>query len=292
MCTRIQKAESLELTADTIKEFNRIVLSKLKLPENVVPGQIRNYSVGVARYRGAPAEDCEYLLGQLCRWLNSEEFTSKPGAEIVYAILKAMLAHLYLAWIHPFGDGNGRTARLVEFQLLITSGVPAPAAHLLSNHYNQTRTEYYRQLDYASQSGGEVLPFLNYAVQGFLDGLKAQIAHIREQQWDVTWRNYVHEAFADKKGLSDIRRRHLVLDLSRQTDLVLLDKLPEVSPRLAAAYARKTRKTLSRDLNELLKMGLVVQETSGYRARKELILAFLPVKAESTAANSKPKRRG
>ena len=290
--SRIQKAESLELTADTIKEFNRIVLSKLKLPENVVPGQIRNYSVGVARYRGAPAEDCEYLLGQLCRWLNSEEFTSKPGAEIVYAILKAMLAHLYLAWIHPFGDGNGRTARLVEFQLLITSGVPAPAAHLLSNHYNQTRTEYYRQLDYASQSGGEVLPFLSYAVQGFLDGLRAQMAHIREQQWDVAWRNYVHEAFADKKGLSDIRRRHLVLDLSRQTDLVLLDKLPEVSPRLAAAYARKTRKTLSRDLNELLKMGLVVQETSGYKARKELILAFLPVKAESTAANSKPKRKG
>ena len=289
--SRIQKSESLELTADTIKEFNRLVLSTLKLPENVVPGQIRTYSVGVARYRGAPAEDCEYLLGQLCRWLNSEEFTPKPAMEIVYAILKAMFVHLYLAWIHPFGDGNGRTARLVEFQLLIASGVPAPAAHLLSNHYNQTRTEYYRQLDYASQSGGEVLPFLNYAVQGFLDGLKAQIAHIREQQWDVTWRNYVHEAFADKKSLSDIRRRHLVLDLSRQTNSVLLNKLPEVSPRLAAAYARKTRKTLSRDLNELLKMELVVQETAGYRARKELILAFLPVKAESAVAGSKSKRR-
>ena len=45
-------------------------------------------------------------------------------------ILKATLAHLYIAWIHPFGDGNGRTARLVEFMLLSRAGVPSPSAHL------------------------------------------------------------------------------------------------------------------------------------------------------------------
>ncbi len=279
---RIQSGEPLELTAGTIKEFNKLVLNKLELPENVVPGQVRTYSVGVARYRGAPLEDCEYLLEKLCDWLNSKEFTPRDGMEIVYAILKAILAHLYLAWIHPFGDGNGRTARLIEFQILIASGVPAPAAHLLSNHYNQTRTEYYRQLDRASQSGGEILPFLGYAAQGLLDGLKSQIARIVEQQWDVAWRNYVHEAFSDKKSQSYIRCRHLVLDLSMSKEPVPLDKLPEISPRLTAAYARKTRKTLSRDLNILLKMGLVSQEKAGYRARKELILAFLPIKAEPT----------
>lgn len=284
--SRIQRGESLELSADAVKEFNRLVLNKLALPQNVVPGQVRTYSVGVARYRGAPPEDCEYLLEKLCHWLNSEEFAPKPGMEIVYAILKAILAHLYLAWIHPFGDGNGRTARLIEFQILIASGVPAPAAHLLSNHYNQTRTEYYRQLDRASQSGGEILPFLGYAAQGLLDGLKSQIARIREQQWDVTWRNYVHEAFSDKKSPSHIRCRHLALDLSGEKEPVSLDKLPEISPRLAAAYARKTRKTLSRDLNMLLKMELVIREKTGYRARKELILAFLPIKAETLEADS------
>lgn len=284
--SRIQRGESLELSADAVKEFNRLVLNKLALPQNVVPGQVRTYSVGVARYRGAPPEDCEYLLEKLCDWLNSEEFAPKPGMEIVYAILKAILAHLYLAWIHPFGDGNGRTARLIEFQILIASGVPAPAAHLLSNHYNQTRTEYYRQLDRASQSGGEILPFLGYTAQGLLDGLKSQIARIREQQWDVTWRNYVHEAFSDKKSPSHIRCRHLTLDLSGKKEPVSLDKLPEISPRLAAAYARKTRKTLSRDLNMLLKMELVIREKTGYRARKELILAFLPIKAETLEANS------
>jgi hypothetical protein len=79
--------------------------------------------------------------------------------DAVYAILKAMVAHLYLAWTHPFGDGNGRTARLIEFHILLSAGVPSPAAHLFSNHYNQTRAEYYRQLDRASKSGGH--PFLS-----------------------------------------------------------------------------------------------------------------------------------
>jgi hypothetical protein len=201
--------------------------------------------------------------------------------EIVYSILKAGLAHLYLAWIHPFGDGNGRTARLLEFQILISTGVPAPAAHLLSNHYNQTRTEYYRQLDQASQSGGDVLPFLTYAVQGFVDGLRAQLSLIRVQQWEVAWENYVHEAFRDRGGPSDIRRRHLVLDLSAQPQLIPISKLPQMTPRMAAAYANRTPKTVSRDVNDLLRMNLVRKEGGAYRANKELILAFLPPRSRT-----------
>ncbi|CBE69711.1 MAG: Fic family protein [Candidatus Methylomirabilis oxygeniifera] len=269
------------LTSDIVKKLNQIVLDKLRLDEEVMPGEIRGHAVGVGRYHAPPAQDCEYLLDRLCEWLNSKAFNPRPETVIVYAILKAVLAHLYLAWIHPFGDGNGRTARLVEFQILIASGVPAPAAHLLSNHYNQTRTEYYRQLDHASRSGGDVLPFILYATQGLLDGLRSQLQDIRAQQLDVAWRNYVHETFSDKKSPSDARRRHLVLDLSQGTRPLPLSELSQVSPRIAAAYARKTAKTLSRDVKALIQMGLLAQEPDGFRARKDLILAFLPPKAET-----------
>ncbi len=62
-------------------------------------------------------------------------------------VAKAVLAHLYIAWIHPFADGNGRTARLVEFQILAQSGlIPLPAANLLRDHYNKTRDRYYAEL--------------------------------------------------------------------------------------------------------------------------------------------------
>jgi len=201
---------------------------------------------------------------------------------MAFAMIKAMLSHLYLAWIHPFADGNGRTARLLEFQILISSGVPAPAAHLMSNHYNQTRTEYYRQLDQASRSGGDVLPFLAYAAQGFLDGLHDQLELIREQQWNVTWEKYVHDAFKDKWGENQDRKRRLVLDISRDSaERVPVSKLTELTPRTAKAYSKRTRRTLSRDINELLEMGLIDLNNDGVRARKELILAFLPQTARS-----------
>lgn len=221
------------------------------------------------------------MLERLCAWLNGNDFKPAEGQHLVYAIIKAVLAHLYLAWIHPFGDGNGRTARLVEFQLLLSSGVPAPAAHLLSNHYNQTRTEYYRQLDQASKSGGNVIPFLTYGVRGFTEGLRAQLEVIRNQQWTVAWENYVYEIFRSKAGNKHERRRTLLLDLSTQAAPVPLAKLAEISPRVAAFYSRLSDKTLFRDVKALLADDLVRVEAEGVRANREVILAFLPTRARS-----------
>ncbi len=263
------------LNVDWFKQFNRDVLKDLALEDGVVPGEIRRHSVGVARYKAPPAEECEYLLDRLCGWLNGSEFVASQGREIAYAIIKAILAHIYLAWIHPFGDGNGRTARLVEYQILIGSGVPAPAAQLLSNHYNQTRTEYYRQLDQASRSGGDVLPFLSYAVAGLLEGLRSQLAGIREQQWRISWENYVHDFFREKSDPQN-RRRYLLLDLSEHDKPVPITKIPEISARVAKLYARKSSKTLMRDVKWLEGASLLKVEGEGLRANKEIILAFLP----------------
>lgn len=271
------KQDDFVLTTQKVCEYNQLVLQKLTLGEDVVPGQIREHSVGVGNiYRGAPAEDCRYLLETLCQWLTGSEFQPQLGFELVYAIIKAVVAHLYLEWIHPFGDGNGRTGRLLEFHILLAAGIPTPSAHLLSNHYNQTRPEYYRHLEMASRSGGDVLPFLEYAVQGFVDGLQEQIQVIRLQQWDVTWRNYVHECFHDKNSASDTRRRHLILDLSAHDEAIPTNKMTELTPRLAKAYASKNTKTVQRDLNELERMGLVERQTGGFKAKRETILAFLP----------------
>ena len=208
---------------------------------------------------------------------------------MVYAIIKAILAHLYLAWIHPFGDGNGRTARLVEFEILLAAGVPFPAAHLLSNHYNQTRQEYYRQLDYASKSGGDIIPFIDYAVQGFVDGLQGQLTVVRAQQWDVAWQNYVHELFRDNMKAAEIRQHHLALDLGTIQGFVPLAKITDTTPRLAKTYATKSPKTLQRDLAELEKMNLIERTSEGIRARREIILAFLPRRADANSmVNHKP----
>ncbi len=265
------------LTPARIMEFNRIVLNGLELDEDVVPGQFRSHSALVGRYRGAPPEDCEYLVQKLCEWLSGEAFKpSSPGMAVAFALIRAVLAHLYLVWIHPFGDGNGRTARLMELQILLSSGVPQPAVHLLSNHYNTTRTEYYKQLDAASRNQGDLRPFITYAVRGFVDQLRQQIAVIRDHQIDVAWRNYVHDSFDTEASVNARRRRHLVLDLSTADGPIPRARLRHLSPRLAEEYKGLAPRTFDRDLVALLERGLVRRVEGGYLAHRDLILAFLP----------------
>ena len=264
-----------ELTVDGIKELNALVLHDLPLKEDVVPGTVREHEVGVGRYRGAPPQDCEFLLDRLCNWLNNESFLPDEERRIAYGILKAIIAHLYVAWIHPFGDGNGRTARLVEFQLLLSCGVPSAAAHLLSNHYNMTREEYYRQLDISSKSGGEIIPFIKYALQGFIDGLNEQIRTIEEHQLEAHWLNHVHEIFRNKVSATDVRRRQLVIDLTEAREPVPIVHLRYISPRIAEAYAGKTDQTIRRDVNVLEKMDLFRRSHEGIEINRELMSAFL-----------------
>jgi Fic family protein len=261
----------------TVKHFNELILTGLALSEKVVIGEIRTHEVAVANAYQAPRSDeCQELLNKMCDWLNSDEFAvpaDQPRMAIPLATIKAVLAHLYIAWIHPFGDGNGRTARLVEFAILVSSGVPSPAAHLMSNHYNLTRTEYYRRLREAVMPGGDI-QFIKYAVQGFVDGLHAQLQQVRKQQWQLAWRNYVHNLLPEGVTKTD-RQRRLVLDLADRTEGLPLNKLSEASPRVALMYARTSSKTLVRDVAQLQSLGLLIESNDGnYKANKDIVLGM------------------
>lgn len=273
---RIAAGESIELTSELICRFNYDILKDTRLEEGVVPGQIRTGSVVVGNYRAAPAEDCEYLLDRLADWLNDPIFTS-DDPEIQFALLlaKAVYAHLYLAWIHPFGDGNGRTARLTEFVILAASGqVPIPAAHLLSNHYNLTRDRYYQELSRASRDN-QTLGFLSYAIEGFIDGIREAIGMVRQQQIEVAWVNYVHERFASEPNTPAAHRERSLILAMPMDKPVPRDDLEGLTPKLAKLYAGAGPRVLPRDLNKLEKLGLIRQTRRGYVARADLVQAFL-----------------
>lgn len=279
MLSEIASGSLSPLTPELICEYNRNALQGLNLGDpHVVPGEIRRYSVGVGRYRAAPAADGRHLLERLCDWLNGTDFRA-PDARwaLVYAVISAVIAHLYIAWIHPFGDGNGRTARLVEFRILVSSGFPVPAAHLLSDHYNKTRTEYYRRLEQSSRGNGDEATFMIYAVQGLVDGLKQQLELIQKQQLNVMWRDYVHEMLGGPSP-TDHRRRALLFALSGAGGPVAFDRITSLTPKVAAAYATRTTRTLARDLAALTKTDLVERTPRGYRAKIEIIFAFLPLR--------------
>jgi Fic family protein len=272
-----------KLEAETINTLNGMILKNLPPEEEEIPGALRKHNVGIqiSRYRGVPWQRCPEMVDRLCAWLN--DFQDNPQWTIALGLVRAILAHIYIAWIHPYGNGNGRTARMIEYFFLLQAGVPTPAAHLLSNHYNQTRSDYYRQLDMASKSGGDVFPFIRYALQGFVDGLVEQLATIRQQQYDISWRDYVHEQFSEMdKSAAHRRMRHLVLDLSKKRSPVPLAEIREVSGRVTEDYLRKTAKTITRDLRKITEMGLIRKTKGGYVPNKATILAFLPARHDKS----------
>lgn len=273
ICAAGAGPESRPLSVEVVCGYQARIVNGMDLPESVRAGEFRHHSVVVAGavYRGAPASDCPHLVERLCEWLNGPDFTPEPGRETAFAILRAVTAHAYLSWIQPFGDGNGRTARATEFHLLTAAGIPAAAAHLLSRHYHQTRAEYYFQLDLASRSGGDLLPFFRYALRGMAEGLKAQVAGIEARQWELTWRARVDELFPDQNAAGDLRQRQLALDLHRHSEWINIGAIPDMTPRLAKAYAHKTPKTLQRDLNLLAELGLIDREARRVRARRQLV---------------------
>ena len=280
MLGQIKKGTPLTLSLDRIKQINSAVLLGLTHGEGVVPGDLRHNSFGVLGYRGAPHEDCEYLICRLCDWLNGPDFEPHSGlGKMHMAILKAMIAHLYIEWIHGFGDGNGRTGRLVEFQILLAAGVPSPACHILSNHYNQTRSTYLAELKAASASGGDVLPFLTYALNGFAEGLREQLTYVRYLQMEVTWINYIHEQFRDSRSRASHRQKLLLLDIFDKENPVRISEVPQLSPRLAREYAGKHPITVNRDVEFLVRKNLLLRKGRSVSPNLSLIAEFLPIRA-------------
>lgn len=274
---------SQPLSVADICRYNGQVLEGLNLREQeAVPGEIRRHNVVVGRYRAAPSQDCRYLLERMCDWLNGPDFAGdiEDASGFVKVAAKALAAHLYLAWIHPFGDGNGRTARLVEFRILVESGLPFPVGHLLSNHYNRTREMYYRALERSSKvEPYSIREFFSYALGGLVDGLQEQIEWIERQQLQLAWDSFVREQFADKNTNAARRQQRLLLDLDDETPTPR-SGITVITPRIALEYAGKTSKTVTRDLNLLEEKRLIVRTPQGIVPNLDLVRAFLPAGAD------------
>ncbi|MBN1404956.1 MAG: Fic family protein [Candidatus Omnitrophica bacterium] len=288
LCNEIKNkvctGQKLVISIDEIKRFNKNILKNVPCPDHAIPGEFRTVQVGVGVYRAVDHNDVHDLMVELCDWLNSDYFKMPNVDPVISDIIKAIAAHLYIEWIHPFGDGNGRLGRLLEFAILICSGIPSPAAHLISNHYNATRNEYYIQLDAASKKR-DICDFISYAVQGFRDGLMEQLRYIFTQVLETSWESFVYEIFKEHK-LSEKptkRIRTLILELSHQSEPVPRDKLIMLSPKTIELYKSGSNMMLSRDINILTELDLIEKTEKGYKAKAiEKMLGFLPARARSS----------
>ncbi|MBQ4553181.1 MAG: Fic family protein [Clostridia bacterium] len=80
----------------------------------------------------------------------------------LHPVLKACIAHFYFVYVHPFGDGNGRTARALSYMMLIQSGYEFFRYFSISNLVSDERGKYYRSMVNVEEDDGDMTYFIDF----------------------------------------------------------------------------------------------------------------------------------
>lgn len=270
------------ISPELVKRFHSMVGKDLGEHFDAIPGRFREDARIVRPYRTPDHRDVGPLVERLCAWLREEFHFADGQQNFSDAIVQAIVAHVYIEWIHPFGDGNGRTGRMVEFYILTRAGAPDIASHILSNFYNETRNEYYRQIHQANVRR-DLTGFITYAIQGFKDGLEDTLKTVEKAQLTLTWERLIYDKFGARtyrKKAVFIRQRDLALAFPKDR-IVTLEEIPVLTTKLAREYASFSAKTVERDLDILMEMGILERVANGYFANLRQLLGNYPLRRKA-----------
>jgi len=267
----VDRDPNLPLTEKLVCKIHEITTKGIDYPDNI-PGKYRTHPVSVGNYVPPSGEDVRKLMREFIKWFNT-------GVPIAWdSIIRAIVAHFYVVSIHPFGDGNGRTARGVESFLLYRGGVNARGFYSLANYYYQHRHEYVQFLDQVRfQSNGDLTPFILFALQGLVVELEAVHNDVLSDVKLIAFRDYAREQLVVHGKLGTRvgeRMLRFLLALSEQS--VSLKALRNGDHRLARFYRKLTNKTLSRDLNFLKVHKLVIIDGDELRANLDVMTRYTP----------------
>lgn len=239
--------EPFILTEEIVKELHNIIT--INIPhENNIPGQYRNkiVYVGDMAHGGkyTPPKilaDIKNLMAEFVIWINSDDIKR------LNPFLRAALAHYHFCLIHPFGDGNGRTSRIIEALLLQTSNVKYVPREL-SNYYYRNVDDYYISFSKSIKLKKDVTPFLEFMLKASIESLQSIKESIIFFIRKFTLRDY----YAFEKKHKRITKRQfelLLLLLDNHIGFTLKD-LQEKSP-FSILYNKVSTQTARRDLKKL-----------------------------------------
>ena len=159
------------------------VITKNVLENNVDSGTFRNRQVFVGRrifdgtsfreeveYMPPKTEEVPGLVEEFIDWLNVDKTWE------INPVLLAGIVHYEIARIHPFIDGNGRTARLFATLIIYLSGFDHRRLFALDDYYDRDRSAYYAALKTVQASNGDITQWLEY----FTDGVAYSVTEVKE----------------------------------------------------------------------------------------------------------------
>src|SRR5579872_163988 len=131
--------------------------------------------IGGSRHKPPGAHMVPKEIEHMCDYVNDNWENSSPVHLAAYALWK-------LNWIHPFTDGNGRTARAISYLLLcLRLGYRLPGSNTIPDQISVDKTPYYRALEAADKAWADKKIDLS-VLEDYLAALLAnQLVSVHEQ---------------------------------------------------------------------------------------------------------------
>lgn len=246
--------EKRPITERTILTIHRLVTHKT-LPEEQ-SGYYRKQPVYVVRRRVGFSQEVLYtapdanrvpkLMKDLVAWLRASE------REDVNPIVVAGIVHAEIAAIHPFVDGNGRTARALATLVLYARGYDFRKLFALEDYYNDERPKYYGAINmgktYEERKENNLTRWLEYFVCGFkheIDNVKAKVVML------------------SRRKIGDDIGSQIYLDKDQSAILDFLDQMGRITVKDVMDILECPRRTAQLHLQRLKKLQMIKQVGKG-----------------------------
>jgi Fic family protein len=192
------------LTIETLLEIHRLTTDRIVPPEYC--GQFRTRQVvlkdsrtGVVSYTPPPAAEVPFLVEDLINWINSDE------TKEFHPVLKAGIVHYELARIHPFVEGNGRTARALATLLMFLDGYDIRKFFSLEEYFDENPMDYYVTLQTVSNQlvmdthERDLTPWLDY----FVKAVAVELNRIKERVRKISLDSHVKDRLGEQVELNE-----------------------------------------------------------------------------------------
>ena len=253
------QAQSAErpVTSDFVFDIHRRIVTGCD-DDHCEPGGLRpngwNVTFGTPICRGAEGGvECQTAFDSLCAAIADEFRQHDP-------IIQAVATHYHIGAMHPFGDGNGRTARALEAFMLRRAGVNDVVMVSLSNYYYEHKDQYLATLNQSRRNGHDITPFLMFALRAIVDRCNVLSAEIADNHRRILFREFANSLFGQ---LRSPRRRVLaerqlrILDILLDIDSIHLNSLLERA-QTHYEHLKFPDRALFRDISELYLLGAIL----------------------------------
>ena len=187
-------------------------------------------------YTGPDAKKVPQLMNDFVAWLKESEETE------INPVIVAAIAHLEIAAIHPFNDGNGRTARALATLVLYQRGYDFRRLFALEDYYNTDRQAYYKAVNVCKnyeERRIDLTSWLEYFVKGFkkeIDDVKNKILPLTGRKTDGKTKSQIYLTpeqlkiidFLDQMGRISAKDVEGVLSCPKRTAQLHLQKLKKI----------------------------------------------------------------